>query len=210
VSHPQFLSSAAHLEEILGHPAPRIRDKVRHELHACDIRWIAASPLCYLATSDRDGNLDVSPKGDPPGSVLVLRPTVLAIPERPGNRRGDGFHNVLENPGVALIFIVPGRDDALRVNGRAEIVRDAPFFDEMRVKDHRPALAMIVHVREVFTHCGRAHKRAAVWDPSTWRPDAAPSRLEYARLVEQPDVDAHDLARYYEDPAYGTNLYDAG
>ena len=103
-------------------------------------------PFCLIATADADGACDVSPKGDPPGFALALDDGTLAIPERPGNRRVDGYQNVLANPRVGLLFVVPGRTDTLRVNGRALLVSDAPFFDRMVVEGHRPVLALVVHV----------------------------------------------------------------
>jgi hypothetical protein len=197
------------LRQVLGHPIERVRNKVRNTLHLCDVAWIAASPYVFVATSDRRGGCDVSPKGDPRGSFLVLDEHTLVIPERPGNRRGDGFLNILENPNVGLIFIVPGRDDTLRVNGGAALVTDGPFFERLDVGGHRPSLAMVVHVDEVFAHCPRPSKRASLWDMASWNPEAAPSRLTFAKLVERPDDDPDELAAYYESPSYGTNLYGA-
>src|SRR5262249_47355571 len=117
------VGSAAELRELVGAPAERAVQKVRASLHPYHRAWIAASPYFVIATSDASGRCDASPKGDPPGSVLVLDDRTLAIPDRPGNRRVDTFLNVLSNPHVALIFLVPGRMDTLRVNGRARLVR---------------------------------------------------------------------------------------
>ena len=94
----------------------------------------------------------------------------LAIPDRPGNKRVDGFLNVLANPHVGLVFLIPGRGDTLRVNGSARLLRDAPFFDDMVVKGNRPALALLVEVEEVFFHCAKAFLRSQLWKPETWNP----------------------------------------
>ena len=129
--------SVAELEQ-LGSPDPIVRDKVESRLSEVHREWIEGTPLVFIATSSPDGRCDVSPKGDPPGFVKVLDEVTLAIPERSGNRRMDGFHNILGNPHAGLIFVIPGRPETLRVNGRARIVTDGPFFDDMVVRSHRP------------------------------------------------------------------------
>ena len=120
------ISSEAELRELLGTPAPRVITKERTRLHERDIEWLAASPFCLVATSGADGTCDVSPKGDPPGFALVLDDTTIAIPERPGNKRADGYRNILANPHVGLIFVISGRKETLRINGCARLIRDAP------------------------------------------------------------------------------------
>jgi uncharacterized protein len=157
---------------------------------------LAASPFCLVATAGADGTCDVSPKGDPPGFTLVLDDTTIAIPERPGNRRVDGFGNVLTNPHVGLLFMVPGRGDTLGINGRARLVREPPFFDRMVVKGHRPLLALVVDIEEVFYHCSKAFLRSALWRSETWDPDALPSRACIAKSLERPEETLEDLERY--------------
>jgi uncharacterized protein len=200
------IDSAEQLRDVVGVPLPRVADKVRDHLGPMDRAFLAASPLWLMATASADGRCDVSPKGDPAGSVLVLDDRTLALPDRPGNRRVDGFLSVLENPHVGLLFVVPGRGDTLRVNGRATLVRDAPFLDELVVQGHRPALALVVDVDEVFFHCAKAFLRSRVWDPSTWTPDAVPSRAEIAKAVERPDEALETLREYYG-PSYAARLY---
>ncbi len=186
------MADVEQLKAVAGTPTQRVANKVRSSLHALDRAWLAASPFCLLATAAADGSCDVSPKGDPPGFVHVLDDVTIVIPDRPGNRRVDGFRNVLANPQVGLIFLIPGRGDTLRINGRAQLVSDAPFFDEMVVKGHRPTLALVVHIDEVFSHCSKAFMRSALWDPSTWKPDAVPARAQIAHAVERPDESARD------------------
>ena len=202
----QEITSEAELRELIGEPQPRDAHKVRHALDALDREWLAAAPFCLVATSDGTGMCDVSPKGDPAGFVLVLDDRTLVIPERPGNRRADGFRNVLANPHVGLIFLVPGRGDTLRVNGRARLLRDADFFDRLTVKGHRPAVALLVEVEEVFSHCSKAFLRSALWKPDTWRPDAAPSRARMAAGQERKGQSVEELEVYYG-PGYGSRLY---
>lgn len=196
------------LNALAGTPTQRVANKVRSSLHALDRAWLAASPFCLLATAAADGSCDVSPKGDPPGFAYVLDDVTIVIPDRPGNRRVDGFRNVLANPQVGLIFLIPGRTDTLRINGRAQLVSDAPCFDDMVVKGHRPTLALVVHVDEVFSHCSKAFMRSALWDPSTWNPDAVPSKVQIARTIERPDESVETLDAYYG-PAYADRLYKA-
>jgi PPOX class probable FMN-dependent enzyme len=200
--------TAAELEEIVGTPIPRVAGKVRARLHDLDREWIAASPLLFLATRGADGGVDVSPKGDPAGFVTVLDDRTLAIPERPGNRRADGFHNLLADPHVGLIFVIPGRGDTLRVNGRATVVRDAPFLAGMEVRGHVPRLATLVEVDEVFSHCSKAFLRSRAWDPESWKPQAAPRRAVIAQALERPDERIETLDEYYG-PAYADGLYRA-
>lgn len=200
------LISEAQLRELVGEPLPRVAAKDRPLLHEYDKQWLAHSPFCLMATSSADGSCDVSPKGDPPGFTLVLDDTTIAIPERPGNRRVDGFRNILTNPYVGLIYLIPGRDDTLRINGRARLMRDAAFFDQMTVKGHRPLLALIVEIDQVFYHCPKAFLRSHLWQPGTWNPKAVPSRADIAQRLEQPEKALEDLRRYYG-PEYSTRLY---
>lgn len=200
------VTSEAELRELLGEPAPHAARKARSALHAMDREWLAHSPLCLIATSGGDGSCDVSPKGDPPGFVKVLDEHTVAIPDRPGNRRIDGFRNVLANPHVGLIHLVPGRGDTLRINGRARIVREAPFFDSMTVKRNRPVLALVVEVEEVFFHCSKAFLRSGTWSPGSWRPDALPSRAKVSKALERQDDPLEVLEEYYG-PSYAEKLY---
>ena len=200
------ITSETELRGLLGEPSARAAGKDRTRLHDLDRAWLAASPFCLLATSAADGTCDVSPKGDPPGFVAVLDDRTVAVPERPGNRRADGWRNVLSNPHVGLISLVPGRTDTLRINGRARLVRDAPFFDELVVQGHRPLLALVVEVEQVFHHCGKAFLRSRLWDTSTWDAEDLPSRAEIARTLERPDTSLEELEQYYG-PAYADRLY---
>ncbi|HWD83525.1 MAG TPA: MSMEG_1061 family FMN-dependent PPOX-type flavoprotein [Kribbella sp.] len=181
-THWQELRSTAELGRF-GTPDPIVRDKVEPRLHDVHREWIGGAPLVFVATSSLDGRCDVSPKGDPPGFVKVLDATTLAIPERSGNRRMDGFRNIVQNPHAGLIFLIPGRPETLRVNGRARIITDAPFFDDMIVRSHRPQLALVVHVEEVFFHCPKAFARSKTWKPDAWEPTAVRPYAEIARAL---------------------------
>ncbi|NES13222.1 MULTISPECIES: pyridoxamine 5'-phosphate oxidase family protein [Micromonospora] len=202
----QEISSPEELRELLGPPMPRALTKERTALHARDREWLALSPFCLVATADADGNCDVSPKGDPPGFTLVLDETTIAIPERPGNRRADGYRNILANPHVGLVYLIPGRTDTLRINGRARLLRDAPWFDDMTVKGHRPVLAVEVTIEQIFYHCAKAFLRSELWQPETWQPDLLPSRARLIKEVEAPAETLESLEHRYG-PEYLKTLY---
>ncbi|MFE1176226.1 pyridoxamine 5'-phosphate oxidase family protein [Streptomyces sp. NPDC058773] len=200
------VGSAAELRELAGEPSSHAANKTRHRLHDLDRQWLARSPFCVIATSDAQGRCDASPKGDPAGFTLVLDDTTLVIPDRPGNKRVDGWMNVLANPHVGLNYLLPGRGDTLRINGRARLLRDAPFFDALTVKGNRPRLALLVEVEEVFYHCSKAFLRSELWKPETWQPDAVPSRARIVKGVEAQDIPLEDLEQHYG-PRYAERLY---
>ncbi|WP_084963262.1 pyridoxamine 5'-phosphate oxidase family protein [Thermoactinospora rubra] len=201
------VTSEQELREILGEVMPRAAAKDRPKLHERDREWLAASPFCLIATSAADGTCDVSPKGDPPGFTHVIDDTTIAIPDRPGNRRADGWRNVLSNPHVGLIYLIPGRNETLRVNGRARLLRDAPFFDEMVVKGHRPRLALVVEIEQIFFHCAKAFLRSRLWQPETWLPDALPSHAALVKEVQTTRETLEELERYYSPENYNAKLY---
>lgn len=201
------ITSLAELRDVIGIPTDRVLHKVRPMLHELDRQWLAASPFCLVATSAADGSCDVSPKGDPAGQLVhVLDDRTVAIAERPGNKRVDGYANVLTNPHVGMIFLVPGRGDTLRINGRARLVCDAPFFDELVVKGHRPVLALVVDIDEVFHHCAKAFLRSQLWRPDLWDDHGLPDRARIAQVLERPE-DSIDVLREYYGPRYAEHLY---
>lgn len=203
------IGSLDELTDLLGTPGERAATKGRPALLPVDRDWLAASPFCVLATSAADGTCDASPKGDPVGRLVqVLDDTTVAIAERPGNRRADGYRNVLSNPHVGLLFLIPGRGDTLRIQGRARLVSDAPFFDDMVVKGHRPVLAMVVEIEEVFFHCAKAFLRSGLWKPETWDPEGrVPRRAVIASQVEPAGMDIAQLDDYYDESNYERGLY---
>jgi PPOX class probable FMN-dependent enzyme len=202
------ISTVDELVELVGIPTPRAANKARLALHDLDRQWLAASPFCLIATAGATGTCDVSPKGDPAGQLAhVLDDRTIAIAERPGNRRVDGYRNVIDNPHVGLIFLIPGRDDTLRINGRARLVSDAPFFDDLVVKGHRPLLAMVVEIDELFHHCAKAFLRSKLWEPESWDPEAVVARRAVlAQKLERPEATVDELDLYYG-PSYADGLY---
>ncbi|MEU8357371.1 pyridoxamine 5'-phosphate oxidase family protein [Nonomuraea sp. NPDC048882] len=200
------IESEAELRELLGEVMPRAATKERMLLHERDREWLAASPFCLIATSGADGTCDVSPKGDPAGFAHVIDDTTIAIPDRPGNRRADGFLNVLRNPHVGLIFLIPGRNETLRINGRARLVREAPFFDELIVKGHRPDLALVVEIEQIFFHCAKAFMRSSLWKPENWTTDALPSHAKLVKETQKVEESLEELESYYGE-TYAKRLY---
>ncbi len=200
------VTTESELREMLGPPKARAAEKDRYALHERDKEWLAASPFCLIASASADGTCDASPKGDPPGFVRVLDDTTIAIPDRPGNRRADGFRNILSNPRVGLLFVVPGRPDTLRINGRSRLIRDAPFFDDMIVKGHRPTLVLLVEIEQIFYHCPKAFLRSQLWEPGTWRPADLPSTASIAKSVQPIEESLDELEAYYG-PSYARQLY---
>ncbi len=182
----EILSTEEEIESILGKPAPRIVAKTINTLDEICLSYIARAPFVIVASCDAAGRMDVSPKGDPPGFVQVLDRHTIAIPERPGNRRADTFRNVLQNPRIGLIFIIPGKGETLRVSGTARIARDQWLRERMAVGGRVPDLALVVTVEEAFVHCTKCVVRSRMWQPDTWNPDGLASSPEaviaHARL----------------------------
>lgn len=127
--------------------------------------FIRRSPFLCLGTQNRDGRADVSPRGDPPGFVKILDDRTLAIPDRPGNNRLDSLSNIIANPSVGLLFLVPGFEETLRINGEARLTTNPAILEQMTVNERVPTLAIVVRIGEVFLHCAKALRRAHLWDP---------------------------------------------
>jgi len=160
------IANGADLRETYRPPAPRAAQKVLDRLDEHCRNFIALSPFCVLSTSNAAGQPDASPRGDPPGFVRVLDERTLLLPDRPGNNQVDSLQNVVANPGVGLLFFVPGMNETLRVKGKAEIVTNEGLLGPMTVGGRAPLSGLKVTVEEAFLHCGRALLRGRLWDPS--------------------------------------------
>jgi len=170
------LTSEHELRTLIGVPGPRSVKKERRSLDEHDRAFIAQSPFLLLASSNADGQCDVSPKGDAPGFVQILDDRRLVIPERPGNKRLDGMLNLLANPHIGLIFLVPGREETLRVNGKAWITRDPQLLQRCIAQNKMPLVAIGVEVEQCFLHCPKAFIRSRLWQQQAWpAADALPS-----------------------------------
>jgi PPOX class probable FMN-dependent enzyme len=153
------------LRSLIGEPSALVQSKIADRLNDLTRQFIERSPFLCLATSAADGSCDVSPKGDPAGFVRILDDRTLLLPDRPGNRLADSLRNVLENPRVALLFVIPGVTDTFRVNGRAEIVTDPELLEFCAVEGKVPKLAMRIEIEQAYTHCSKAFLRSNLWDP---------------------------------------------
>ena len=153
------------LRTVYKPPAPRATQKVLDHFDVHARNFISLSPLCILSSANASGQADASPRGDPPGFVQVLDDKTLLLPDRPGNNQVDSLRNIVQNPGVGLLFFVPGMNETLRVKGKAEIVTDAELLEPMKERRRAPLSGLRVTVEEAFLHCGRALIRARIWDP---------------------------------------------
>ena len=202
------VTTVEELRALMGEPHElALRKDIGHvDRHCRD--FIARSPFVLIATSDRSGRCDVSPKGDAPGFVEVLDERHLVIPDRPGNKRFDGIRNLLENPGIGLLFLLPRSEETLRVNGRAQIVRDPDVLARFAVQGKLPQLAIAVEVQESFLHCAKCVKRSGLWDMEKWPdltglPSAAQMLLDHARPK---DMTVETMQQRLQD-GYRKNLY---
>ena len=139
--------------------------------------------------------------------VNVLDDTTVAIAERPGNKRADGYLNILANPHIGIISLIPGRNETLRINGRGRLLRDAPFFDDLAVRGRRPVLALLVEVEQIFFHCPKAFLRSKLWQPDSWQPDALASHATLVKRVQETPETLEELEEYYAVANYSKRLY---
>lgn len=183
------------LRSMLGEVYPGNLNKVKARLDDHCRRFIALSPMLFMSSANGAGQCDVSPKGDAPGFVRILSDTQLAIPDRRGNARADTLQNILANPQVGLIFIIPGMTETLRVNGAAALYTDSALLDSLAMRGKRPQVAIVVETREVYLHCGRSMLRSGLWNTATWpQREALPSAAQmFAEHMAQPDLTCDDM-----------------
>jgi PPOX class probable FMN-dependent enzyme len=156
------------LSALLGEPTALVRSKVADRLNELTRQFVERSPFLCLATSGAEGSCDVSPRGDPAGFVRILDERTLLLPDRPGNRLADSLRNVIENPHVALLFVIPGVTDTFRINGRAAIVTDPELLEPCAVEGKVPKLGLKIEIDQAYTHCSKALLRAQLWDPERY------------------------------------------
>ncbi|EPR68149.1 pyridoxamine 5'-phosphate oxidase family protein [Cyclobacterium qasimii] len=162
------ISTVEELREILGYPKEMVQKKAINFIDAHCRDYIAKSPMLLLSTSNEEGKCDVSPRGDPAGFVAILDERYLIIPERPGNKRCDSLVNILSNPQIGLIFIIPGLKETLRINGKALLTRDKELLEKHQINGKFPEVGIVVEVEECFIHCAKAFLRSKLWQPETW------------------------------------------
>jgi hypothetical protein len=188
----EIVTTESQFRAIIGHPSHRVLRKHITALDQHCRAFIAKCPLVLIASADGAGNMDVSPKGDPPGFVQVLDDSTLAIPERPGNRHADTFSNLLQNRHVGLLFLIPRKQETLRVSGTAIIVRDQWLRERMAIAGKTPEFAIAVTVTEAFFHCAKCVIRSQLWSTTDWPdvtglPSLAQAMVDAGKLEETPD-----------------------
>ena len=208
VMFQNVVTSEQELRDLMGEASELSLRKEHSYLTEQARAFIACSPFLVLATAGRDGTCDVSPKGDAPGFVRVLDDRHLVIPDRPGNKRFDGLQNIVETGRIGLLFMVPGRDDTVRVNGRAWITQDPELLDTMLVQGKRPWFAIGVEIEQAFSHCAKAFKRSRLWETESW-PDPAtvPTGAQLLMDAVRPaDMTLQDMECRLEE-SYRTRMY---
>jgi PPOX class probable FMN-dependent enzyme len=199
----------ASLREVIGAPTELVRGKIADRLNELTRQFVERSPFVCVATARPDGGLDVSPRGDPAGFVRILDERTLLLPERPGNRLADTLTNLLADPRVALLFLIPGVGDTFRVNGRATIVDDAELLAPSAVDGRAPRLGILVAVEEAYTQCSKAVIRSDLWNPERHVDRSElPSSGEILRSLGDDEFDAERYDRERaERYARGDGLY---
>ncbi|MHA6481759.1 MSMEG_1061 family FMN-dependent PPOX-type flavoprotein [Paenibacillus sp. strain BS8-2] len=163
-----LVGSLEELRDLVGTPHEAVVLKSVSIIDEQARGYIAQSPMVFVASSNEKGQCDVSPRGDAPGFVYVAHESQLIIPDRPGNKRADTLSNILSNPHVGLLFVIPGMQEVMRVNGKAHIIRDHPVLEKLALRGKAPTIGIVVEVEECFIHCPRALKHAGLWDADTW------------------------------------------
>ena len=184
----QVISSTEEIRSILGEVYYSQDTKCIDHIDAHCRAWIERAPLVVVASMSGSEQLDVAPKGDPAGSFKVLDEQTLAIPDRPGNNRADTLINIIENPRIGLMFVIPNRREVVRVSGSAQITTDPDLVESMTVNGKSPKLVMLVHVEEAMFHCGKAFIRAKMWEPEKWQsvaglPTYAQTLIDHGKLT---------------------------
>jgi PPOX class probable FMN-dependent enzyme len=209
VAATRTITSEQELREIIGSPTELVVAKIADRLNDLTRQFIERSPFLCVATADPDGGLDVAPRGDPAGFVAILDERTLLLPDRPGNRIADTLTNLLVDPRIALLFLIPGVGETFRVNGRASIVDDPELLAGSAVGGKAPALGILVTIEEAYTQCPKALVRSDLWNPAHHiERSQLPSSGEILRAVADPqlDADAYDRERS-ERYARGDGLY---
>jgi PPOX class probable FMN-dependent enzyme len=192
--HP--MRAEAELREAIGNPADAATAKIANRLNDLTRQFIERSPFVCVATGMPDGGLDVSPRGDPAGFVRILDERTLLLPDRPGNRIADTLTNLLADPRIALLFLIPGVGDTFRVNGRAVIVEDPELLEESAVEGKVPSLGILITIEEAYTQCSKALIRSDLWNPDRHIDRSElPSSGNILRSLTDPDFDAENYDR---------------
>jgi uncharacterized protein len=192
------IADEAELREVIGSPAETVLLKLSDRVNGLTQQFIERSPFVCVATVDPEGGLDVSPRGDPAGFVRVLDERTLLVPERPGNRIADTLRNLLADPRIALLFMIPGIGNTLRINGRAEIVVDPELCASFSVHGKTPKCVLVVTAERVYTQCPKALVRSRLWSPETQiARSELPSAGEMLAEISKGAIDAEEYDKAY-------------
>lgn len=204
----QIVSNEEGLRQVTGHPGKVVERKVITYLDKHCRRFISQSPFLTISTANSKGQCDSSPRGDHEGFVYVADDYHLVIPERPGNRRTDSMSNIIENPQIGLLFLIPGLGETLRINGQACVISEDPCLEKMAVKGKTPVLGIGVKVDECFIHCAKAFIRSGIWKPGSWTdkehlPSASAMLKDH---INDEDMQTEDVAKSLKE-SYEKELY---
>jgi PPOX class probable FMN-dependent enzyme len=190
------ISTESELREVIGSPSELVAGKIADRLNHLIRQFVERSPVVCVATTRPDGGLDVSPRGDPPGFARILDEGTLLLPERPGNRIADTLTNLLHDPRIGLLFLIPGVGDSLRVNGNAVIVDDPELLAESEVDGKVPRLGILVSIEEAYTQCSKAIIRSDLWNPERHIDRSElPSSGAILKAISDPELDLEQYER---------------
>lgn len=206
--NPEFVIDGKDaLVELIGTPSPLIAQKSTPFVTPLVQQFVETSPYFLLATAAEDGSCDCTPRGDPAGSLVTfINEKTVVFADRKGNRRVDSMRNILENPHVGMLFLIPGTDETVRINGKATLSTDPELCEKLSVQGKPAAVVVIVAIEEVFTHCARSILRSKIWEPETW-PDTDTVPTLMAMLSEQKNLQPPDESEGKRNEEYRQVLY---
>lgn len=208
VEFKEIISSDQELRQLLGEPSKLAGNKVIRKLDSHCKTIIKHSPFLIISTSNQNGTCDASPRGDAPGFVHIVDDQHIIIPERPGNKRADSIHNIISNPHIGLIFMIPGMEETLRINGKAFIIRDQNWLKKMCAQSKVPQLGIVVEIQEIFMHCAKAFKRSNLWNSESWpKRDTLPTMAEVLKEhIKQEELTVESINQSLKE-SYSKRLY---
>jgi len=212
INEDDLIKDRAELRAVIGEPSARVSAKVIDQIDPVCARFIAASPFLVMGTYGSDGLVDLSPKGDPAGFVTVLDDRTLLVPDRFGNKRLDSFENLMLNPAISLIFLIPGHNDTLRIAGKGRVTKQPDLLARATAMGRAPELAVLVTVQEAYLHCAKSMVRARMWHPDLWPdtsdvPSLAEAMLAHGKLLERKLVADRAEMQSIIDEDFETRLY---
>ncbi|TGB01860.1 pyridoxamine 5'-phosphate oxidase family protein [Halobacillus salinus] len=202
------VTSLEQLQSIQGTPGKLAANKVINHLDEHCREFIKHSPFVTISTASKNGEFDASPRGDAPGFAMIPDPKTIVLPERIGNKRMDSMRNLLENPGIGLLFLIPGQNETLRINGKAYLSDDSRLLEPLEAKGHLPNVAIVVEVEECFIHCAKAFIRSKLWKPEHW-PDISNMTKPAKMIAAHVKLDGVDETSVQSslDESYSKRLY---